>query len=708
MGFSVLNYNQVMSIDISGFKTITKKGVNYYNIACSFDIETTSFYYDTFENIQLTNDEYKKRCRINPRYIANKRATMYIWQFQIEQYIFIGRTWGQFHSFINDITTLLNLNEKNVLIVYVHNLSYEFQFIRRHFEWSKVFATDERKPLYCQTTGGLCFKCSYRLSGYSLATVGKNLQKYKVEKMVGDLDYNLIRNSKTKLTDKELGYCVNDTRIVVAYIKEQIERFGNITKIPLTQTGIVRRFVRAECFKNKKYNYLIKKLTVTPLEYKTLQRSFAGGFTHCNAMYSTQLCEDVTSYDFTSSYPTVLCAELFPMSKGRLIPSKTLTRETMEKLLNNYCCLFDIEISGLKSRYNFENIISRSKCFVCDNAILNNGRVVSADKICTTLTETDFRMIQEFYTWDSFRVNNFYIYEKGYLPKEFIKSVLQLYSDKTTLKGVQGKEVEYLHAKEMLNSCYGMAVTAIVRNLVNYAGDKWLTEQSNIDTSIEEYNNDKNRFLFYCWGVWCTSYARRNLYSGILEMKNDYIYSDTDSLKIFNADKHAEYIKKYNDMITSKLENMCKYYGLSYDLIKPKTIKGIEKPLGVWDFDGHYKYFKSLGAKRYMTLDDYNEYHLTVAGLNKNVALPFIVGTDDDVKTVFNKFNDGLFVDASNTGKMTHTYIDFETSGHLIDYQGNDAEYNELSSVHLETAEYSLSLTNAYINYLAGFSRAID
>ncbi len=699
--YVLLDCDDVYDIDLTGFITIKKKGVEYYNVSCAFDIETTSFYYDNKQNIQLTNEEYKKLCNKNPKYMADKRAIMYVWQFQIEKFVFIGRTWGEFKTFINKLSSLLMLNEKRVLTVYVHNLSYEFQFIRKHFDWTKIFATEERKPLYAQTCG-ICFKCSYRLSGYSLSTVGKNLQKYKVEKKEGDLDYKKIRNSKTKLTDDELGYCINDTRVVVSYIKEQIERYGNITNIPLTQTGVVRRFVRSECFKNKNYKLLMKKLTLTPIEYMSLQRAFAGGFTHANAMYTTQICDDVTSYDFTSSYPAVLCAEQFPMSRGRLIPSKDLSRENMEKLLNNYCCLFDIEIYGLKPRYTFENIISRSKCFICDNAVLNNGRVVKADKIGTTITDVDFRMIQEFYSWDYFIVNNFYIYERGYLPREFLGSVLKLYSDKTTLKGVEGKEVEYLHAKEMLNSCYGMTVTSIVRNMIDYSGDEWQKVAPELDSEIEEYNKDRNRFLFYPWGVWCTSYARRNLYMGILECKDDYIYSDTDSIKIFNVNKHIDFINKYNEAITLKLEYMCKYYGFSYELIQPKTIKGETKPLGVWDFDGHYKHFKTLGAKRYLILDDDDNYHLTVAGLNKKVALPFLIGKETNYKKVFNKFNDGLVVDSDNTGKMLHTYLDYENEGMLIDYEGNEEYYKELSSIHLENAEYSLSLTGAYIDYLLG------
>lgn len=37
---------------------------------------------------------------------------------------------------------------------------------------------------------------------------------------------------------------------------------------------------------------------------------------HANAVYTDEVLPDVDSYDFTSSYPTVMVAEQFPMSTG--------------------------------------------------------------------------------------------------------------------------------------------------------------------------------------------------------------------------------------------------------------------------------------------------------------------------------------------------------------------------------------------------------
>lgn len=663
--------------EINAIDYCKKKKVSYINLASSFDIETSSFY-----------DEHKQ-----------KTAIMYIWQFAINDIVILGRTWEDFIKLLNEIHIFYNTNRNIHFVCYIHNLSYEFQFMRKWIEWQDIFATDERKPLYCVSKDGIEFRCSYRLSGYSLATLAKNLTRHTIKKLVGDLDYSLVRTSITPIDNNELQYCINDVLIVTAYINECIEDYGNVAEIPLTQTGKVRRYVRANCISNDNYKYLMKKLTLSSMEYLQLRKAFQGGFTHANSMYSTLKCYDVTSYDFTSSYPTVMLSEKFPMSKSRYIGNCTI--EQFEYYRKNYCCMFDLKLENVVSKVRFENVISFSKCFRIEDYVLNNGRVFSAKMLITTITENDFETISKFYNYSNVEIHNLYIYTKEYLPKPFILAILRLYNDKTQLKGVSGKEVEYLHSKEMLNSCYGMTVTDLLNNEYLYDNqNEWSTKETNIDKAIDKYNKDRNRFLFYVWGVWVTAYARRNLFSGIYECKEDYIYSDTDSIKIFNAKKHLDYINKYNVMIEHKLKAMCDYYKIDFNLCKPKTIDGKEKMLGVWDFDGHYQCFKSLGAKRYLTENDNGEISMTVAGVNKKVALPYLIKKYKTNEKVFDSFSNTLVIPKDYSGKKTLTYIDIEKKGVCKDYLGNYAEYNEKSFIHMENAEYNLNIASDYLDFI--------
>lgn len=675
-------------------KIIKSHGNYFYNIPMSFDIETTSFYEDK-KGVVYTNEQFEQ---LEKPVKASKKAIMYIWQFAIENNVIYGRTWIDFIYFCRQLYNYLNL-EKYFIVVYVHNLSYEFQFICKRFKWLDIFADSERKPIKATAENHFIFKCSYRLSGYSLSVLANNLQYHKIKKLVGDLDYTLLRNSATPLSRQELEYCFNDVLIVTAYISEMIDEYGDIEKIPLTQTGKVRRFVRAECFKNEKYKFMIQKLTIDETEYILLKNAFAGGFTHCNAMYTELECRDVTSYDFTSSYPTVLIAERFPMSKGKAVKVKDV--ETLEKLINNYAVLVDVRFTNIKSTFLYDNIISYSKCRNIKNPLINNGRVVSADTLSITLTDLDYLNIKDFYKWDKIEIGICYIYERGYLPKEIIETILKLYKDKTELKGVDGKETEYLHSKELLNSIYGMCVTSIVHDCVTFDADGWKTQPNKLHDELELYNTDKNRFLFYQWGVWCTAYARNNLYTAIKECKSDYIYSDTDSVKILNADRHKRYFERYNKWIINKLEKCLNHYSIPLEYIRPKTIKGLEKPLGVWDYDGHYSKFKTLGAKRYINEKDNGELAITVCGLSKKAGKNYIASQ----KEPFTFFNCGMYVNRDNTGKMTHTYIDNTIEGVLTDYLGNNAGYKEYSFIHLEKTDYILSLTSMYIDYFRGVQK---
>lgn len=690
--YTHFNYDRLDELEIS--EITTNKKVTYLNIESAFDIETTS----------IVNGD-------------KKAAFMYIWMFGIGygKPVYFGRTWEEFITFTETLIKMLELHKDRRLIIYVHNLGYEFQFMRKYFTWENVFAIDERKPIKALTSDGIEFRDSYILSGYSLANTAKNLNHNKVEKLTGDLDYSLIRHSKTWLSEKELGYCENDIQVVNAYINEQIQQYGNVTKMPLTNTGRVRNYTRNMCYygtpnrtkkhsngRYSRYRKLMGNLTIEPDEYSMLKRAFMGGFTHANANYVGDVIENVSSYDFTSSYPATMLSEKFPMSKPFKLDIKT--EEELELALTKYCLVFDIKFYGLEAKIYQENYLSESKCSTVEKPIINNGRIFSADMVETTITDVDFKIMNECYSWEGMAMRNVIAFHKNYLPKAIIESVLNLYQDKTELKGVAGKEVEYLLSKGMLNSIYGMTVTDITQDNHTYETE-WGVELANIEEQIEAYNESKRRFLYYAWGVWITAYSRANLWSGILNIGDDYIYSDTDSIKLINHEQHQDYFKTYNERVIQKMTDTLNYYKLDTDLLKPKTIEGVEKYAGVWDYEGTYSRFKTLGSKRYL-IEDNGKLELTVAGLSKQNGLKYMLKeSDNDNTKVFKMFNDDLYIPASDTGKNTHTYIDEEMELTVHDYLGKLHTFKTLSGIHLEPAEYTLSIAKQFGKFLENLQR---
>lgn len=690
----------VTGIIAKDLKTVYKKsrkgGYYVYNVPCSFDIETSSFLID-----------------------GRKQAIMYVWQFGFNGKVVIGRDWEQFITLLKMIQERLSLESGTcVLYCYIHNLSYEFQFMRKRLKWENVFSVDTRKPIKALCEYGIEFRDSYILSGYSLETVGNNLHTYTVKKLSGYLDYDLIRTPNTPLNEKEISYCVNDVLVVMAYIQEYIESVGKITNIPLTQTGGVRKFCRKNCYhgfsddtcmkRQTYYDYrsLMSSLTLDLDEYKLLKRAFQGGFTHANAKYVRRVESDVSSYDFTSSYPYVMISEQFPMGKGFKV--KDLDFDKFNTLSQTYLMVFDVKLTDVSPKIDCDNPISISRCYHAKNQIVNNGRVVFADEIALSCTSIDLEVYLAFYNIKHIDIGECYCYSKGYLPKNFILSILKVYNDKTKLKGVVGKEREYLHSKELLNSMYGMSVTDVIQDLITYDDiDGWGEEIQDEQGLIEKYNNAKDRFLFYPWGVFVTAYARKNLFSGILECKDDYIYSDTDSIKILNKESHKQYFDDYNNMVIKKLEKMCDFYHIPFELTCPETIKGVRKQIGLWDYEGCYAYFKTLGAKRYIYFDK-DDLHVTIAGVSKKGVVDYFndkynnVSRETFKKKVLHDFDNSLVIPCEYTHKLTHTYIDDNIDGMIQDYKGDWYEYHEKSCIHLSKTDYNMSLSQAFIDFLKG------
>lgn len=657
---------------------------------------------EMLDNIIYAVDENR------PNDDAQKHGIIYCWQLAINGKVIFGR---YIDDFINILTYIENtIADKQRVVIYCHNLAFEFQWIRSYIKWSKVFAIAPRKPIFAITEGGIEFRCSYVLTNFSLAKLADQLHHYKIKKLSGDLDYAIIRTPVTPMTRQEIQYCMNDVLVVSAYIQECLFKEKTLYNIPYTATGYCRRYTRNCCLytkghnSNKAYRSLMQSLTIEDAEeYLQLKRAFQGGFTHTSFMYSGKLVFNADSLDFTSSYPFALLSEAYPMSKGRKV---TITsKEQFDRYIELYCCIFDVEFYDLEPKGNMaDHYISASKCFKKEKYVADNGRIESAAYVLTTLTNVDYKIIKHTYKFSKMVIHNMRIYKKGYLPKELIKAIIKLYQDKTTLKGVKGKEQEYLNGKALLNSVYGMMVTDISKEMFIYE-NTWKTEPADIEKDIARYNHSMKRFLFYPWGVFCTAYARSNLIAGILEFSKDnsYLYSDTDSIKCINLDKHMAFINDYNRRCKKKLQLMCKYHDIDYSELEPMTIKGEKKPLGVYDHetkDDPYIMFKSLGAKRYLTYQKKEGYHLTVAGVNKHTALPYLLETYND--DIFDKFEQSLMIPEDHTGKLTHVYIDQPDSGIVIDDTGQEYRYYSPTAIYMEPASYCFDISEDYINYLKG------
>ena len=323
-------------------------------------------------------------------------------------------------------------------------------------------------------------------------------------------------------------------------------------------------------------------------------------------------------------------------------------------------------------------------------------------------------------------------------------AILNLFGNKTSLKGIDERYTEYMVSKNMINAAYGMTVTSIIRDIYEYTDGDWNSEEADKEEELKDYNKNYNRFLFYPWGVWVTAHARHNLWDAILEFGPDYVYADTDSIKAINAEEHDYFFSLYNLNIYNQLIDMCKFYKISPSLTEPKTVKGVKKRIGVWENEGAYQLFKAIGAKRYMYEKD-DELWFTISGVNKHEGVPYLLktysGADDlsdlidlayseapdkyeesqkalsqlkelrrsgilKYEPIFSEFNDGLYFPSGATGKSTLTYIDKSFISNCTDYLGKKHIVMEMSGIHMEPQDYRLSQTAEYLRFLQGFKDA--
>ena len=657
----------------------------FVNVPCSFDIETTSWYY---------RDE--------------KVANMYIWMFGFDDKAVYGRTWEELEDWFNILHAFLKLNDGYKLIVYVHNLGYEFQFMKNRFKIEKLFAREKRRPMYF-TIGKLLFKDSLVLSGMSLDKTLKDCDSAHLKTQ--GLDYSKMRHSKTPLTDEELEYCENDVLGLNDFIRKEMEKNGDISKIPSTKTGYVRRYVRNKCLSNSNYGTELRdQLTTDPVIFDLMRKCFSGAYTHGNNTKIGIECNDVGSYDFTSSYPSVMLRHKYPCSRFNKLT--VIGVNDLIKLSQEYCTLIHATLYKLYPK-NSIHPLSKHKCHYDGESMLeDNGKVVRCDVVEVFLTGIDFLDMRKCYEWESIQIHDFYYAKKDYLPKEIVECILDFYVGKTTLKGIEEKKAEYLVSKGMLNAIYGMMVTNPIAPKVIFNDElkEWEVDDTNTDLKKElvKIIANKKTFLNYAWGIFVTAYARHELYDGILITikDNDFIYADTDSMKIANYHKYDDYIKQYNERAINEIYACLDHYGIDRTKANPTG----DAPMGVWDFEGTYETFKTLGAKRYAYIKN-GEFKFTVSGLPNKAskfgrsAIDWICRDNGTMKKGMKYFTNKMHIPAEYANKLTHTYVDKNFSAIMKDYLANTDYVSEESYVHLEPQDFTMSFSEVFLNYLMGIDQ---
>lgn len=653
----------------------------------TFDIETTSYIilngkqYDSLSYEDFTDKQKEE---------AEFYSIMYIWMFGINDIIYYGRTWEDLKEFLYKVNQ--TVPEKKIL--FIHNLSYEFQFLRGEFDFSDVFARTQRKVMKCKFNDfNFECHCTYFMTNLSLENLAKTY-KLNVNKLVGNLNYNILRSPITPLTEKELAYCENDCLVLYEYIKLELETYIRVDKIPITLTGKVRRELQELVYKNIGYRRKMRKaINNDPHIYNLLVKAFQGGYTHANWIYADEVLENVDSYDFTSSYPYVMTTFKYPMTE--FIKEDIKSVDDMYRL---YAYLLVVRFKNLKCKY-FNNFISSSKCLSIKGCKYDNGRIIEAEEIEIVLTDIDFKFILDTYNCE-YEILESYSSIYGYLPNLLINFILDKYVKKTELKNVEERQTEYQREKSMFNSIYGMSVTNTIRNDILYDNDSgWQEKELSNEEIQEKLDKEKKKgFLSFSTGVWVTAYARNNLLRNLIQLDRFQVYADTDSLKLLDGyDKNI--INEYNKEVKERIKFVSNLLKIPIEKFQPKDIKGERHLLGVFDCETKagdkftYKKFITQGCKRYATEDFDGNINITVAGVPKKNGAKALKDLND--------FRDDFEFKSSITGKQTLIYLDEQEETDIIDYEGNIYHNKDKTGCTLIPCSYILGKALDYADLIS-------
>lgn len=564
---------------------------------------------------------------------------------------FLFRTWKDYLEFISRLTGRLGTTYNMRLVCYVHNLPYEFQFMRDFMNIEEVFATQKRKVVKCFCEG-IEYRCSYKLTNMGLARFTDSIPCIEHGKLSGaDFDYSKFRTPSTYLSPVELAYIYND----VAGLYEALDYtlthdVYNVATIPLTSTGFVRNDLREAMQKNPENRELFIRTALDQRLYGMLRAARRGGNTHCNPCYADLELEDLMSMDMSSAYPAVMVQTKFPMSA--FLPVPVDRRDSFEDYVydGSWACLLDVTFYNIKVN-NLSTIpyIPKAHCTQLFNIVGDNGRVLEAECLSMVITDIDYKIIKDTYNWTSVTCRDCFVSKYDYLPMELRQAVIEMYRKKTTLK--DGDPYYYMKIKNKFNAYFGCMLTDICQDEVVYHPHNPVpfSEEKTADyqTQLDRYYRSRNSFLSYQHGVWVTARCRERLQKAINGLKRDMVYCDTDSAKFFDEPVNRQVFEQLNDEIRTEIFKCGIDCTVEY--------KGKKYTLGLWDNDGTYPKFKSLGAKKYCYYDEDGIFNITVAGLSKSKAKDYLLSIGG-----IEAFKSGTIVPKAWSGRTTAKYNDWE------------------------------------------------
>lgn len=570
-----------------------------------------------------------------------------------------------------------NHKAKQFTVIYVHNLSYDWQYFKEFIPSHEIFAVKSHKLLTARYPG-IEFRCSYLLTGKSLAKWGKD-NNSEYQKLEDTYDYSRVITPDEKLSESDWTYQLNDvaTQACNWYQDRKNDGFNTAT-VPLTSTGFVRNHVRELANNTFGWKELVTRLSPGAEYNSWFEKAFQAGYTHGNRFRGEVITEPVGHRDFKSSYPARMEINTFPMGEWfHIKPTKEqLTKEFFKRnCVVMRCILHDIK---LKDWAITAPCIPRSKLEPIGkiNVSLDNGRILAMQGVAVYyVTELDYMLMTEQYTGDILVVEAL-VSKRGKLPQEFRELIMKDFINKTLLdpkKNPNSDFILYMLSKARVNAYFGMCATKVLQENQKYNPDtgEWTHETpptTKYDKAIEK------AIVPFCWAIYITAWARWELFNAIKSAGYwSFLYCDTDS--IFYTLENEERVEKYNQECIARAKRHTAFYDDAY--------------LGAFEMesDAPCMKFVQLHAKCYAYHDNQDKLNVVVAGVNKK-RTRFINGE---------KVTKSNADELGNIEKLMNGFCFSWCGGTAITYQESKPHYEYINGCRVAIGGSAIIKDSTYI-----------
>jgi len=320
-------------------------------------------------------------------------------------------------------------------------------------------------------------------------------------------NFNRVFEYDYQPTDKEIKYCLQDSRIVAEFIDKEFE------------AGRIRLTMSSEAFDRikkaiKNFDTLFPMLEKEEDDFA--RRSYKGGFCYLNPDLKGIDLKDVYVYDVNSLFPYVMAYMPLPFGLG----FRQEPRNEEQLYIVDFFCEFELKDGYIPMMQIKNNISYHNK----ESEYLNESLGITR----LTLTNIDYKLFKEHYN-----VYNEYGHE--YLTFNSKIGVLaDIILENNRIKEQASKDGDG-YTREQMKYNNNMTYGAFGINPQRYNGIPYLKEEKDrISLRIEE-EYGKGRYVPFASFV--TSWSRYITITNAQKNYKSFIYSDTDSIHLLNPAK---------------------------------------------------------------------------------------------------------------------------------------------------------------------------